>query len=112
MTLRDDFLAEMRLMLLAQSAFRQRTAERYPTDKRNLIAADALEALAFDAVLAQDTWEALQQLATPGNNFHRFFRSPDFLQACRDVGFRSAPASLDKFVAGVLARLAEPVGAR
>jgi hypothetical protein len=110
--MRDDFIAEMRLTLLAQCSFRQRTAERFPSDKRNLLAAEALEALALDKALSPANWEALQSYAGPGDSWDRFFRSPDFLQACREVGFRSAPPSLNKFVAGVLAKLAAPVAAR
>ena len=102
---RDDFLAEIRLTLLAQCSFRQRTAERFPSDRRNLLAAEALEALALDKALSQTNWDALQSYAGPGDSWDRFFRSPDFLQACRDVGFRSAPPTLDKFVTGVLAKL-------
>jgi hypothetical protein len=110
--IRDDFLAEMRLTLLGQSAFRQRTAERFPSDKRNLLAAEALQALALDKSLGEATWDALQPYAGPGDGWDRFFRSPDFLQTCRDVGFRSEPATLDKFVALVIAKLDVAAGAR
>jgi len=103
----QDFAENARLSLLKQATFRRRTAERFASDKRNLLAADTLEALPFDISVGPENWQAVQRYASPGGSWARLFASPEFLETRRGVGFRTAPRSFDRFVEALLANAAE-----
>jgi hypothetical protein len=102
----DHFIETARLALLKQSVFRRRTAERFPTDPRNLLAADTLAALASDVSVSPENWKALKRYASPSGSWARLFASQEFLEACRGVGFRTAPRTFDRFIETLLANAA------
>jgi hypothetical protein len=94
----EDFIGNARLSHLKQATFRRRSAERFPSDKCNALAADTLEALASDMAVSPENWRALQHYSSPGGSWARLFASAQFLETCRGVGFRTAPRSFDRFV--------------
>jgi hypothetical protein len=95
-----------------KQAYRGRAAERSAIGKRNELAAQTLRAVALDKSLRQAKSEALLAYPAPGDSSDPLFRCPDICQACRNVGFRSAPPSLDQFLSDAFAKLDAPVGAR
>jgi hypothetical protein len=100
----EDFIEHARIALYKNSFYRRRTAERFPADPRNLLAADTLAALASGISISKENWQALQRYADAG--WDHFVASPAFTETCRAVGFRTAPRTFDRFIESVLANAA------
>jgi hypothetical protein len=78
--------------------WRQRKAEEYPEDNRNLEAVSILKKLA-------ESVDAVPEhvLEVFGRHCEGFFDGEAFNEALRHIGFHSAPATAEKFVRDYLA---------
>jgi hypothetical protein len=110
---REEFLADLRPALRRSAAWRTKQSDKFPEDRRNLVAATTLEMLAqaVPADISSQLWAGLAPFFETSGDYQSPAWAFAVTETARLVGFRTYPADLNSFLDGLLTRLTAPVNA-